>query len=195
MLALMAAVPYIQVEGWLGIVLGAGLIFLLRVTDMAIDSLRVLNMVKGHKGRAALAGFCEALVFIYALTQVLQPPMHWAHMLGYAAGFAGGTFVGTAVAGKFMSRFMLLRILSREHADPIAERLRDADYRVTSMQGQGRYGPVQILFSLMLRKNAQKALSIVQDIDPDCFVVIENVDRAVGGFIPYNVGWRPSVRR
>lgn len=175
--------------------IAAASIFVLRVADMSIDSIRVLSMVKGYRARAALLGALEAGLFIVAISEVLGGPMQWPQMLGYALGFGGGTFAGSTIAALLASNYVLLRVLSREQAREIAEKLRNQGYRVTAVQGEGRDGPVLILFSALERCLAEKAMNYVRKIDEKAFVTLEPIERAAGGYLPHLAGWRPTVRR
>ncbi len=184
--------------GWASIVLGALLIFGLRVLDVSIDSLRIITMVKGHRVVAGVLGVVEAGIFIYAISQVLQPPVHWLAMVGYACGFGVGTFTGTAIAERFVSHYVMVRILSRGYSEQIAQGLRERKYRVTVVEGEGMMGRVLILFTVMERKVAKQAIALIRQADPDAFVTFEPVERAVGGFVPHiprtPAWWRPAVR-
>jgi uncharacterized protein YebE (UPF0316 family) len=92
--------------------LAGGLILVLRVMNMSVDSVRVISMVKGYRLRSALLGTVEAGIFIFAISQVLSSPMQWQQMVGYALGFGVGTFTGSTIAGRLASNFTLLRCLT-----------------------------------------------------------------------------------
>ncbi len=173
----------------------AALIFLLRVLDMSADTLRILSMVKGHRTRAALLGVFQASVFIYAITEVVRSPTHWIPMAGYALGFGVGTYIGSTIAEWLSSNHVLLRVLSRTHSAEITEHLRGRGCRVTVVQGQGKDGPVPILFSVVNRDVAHEAMGVIRKIAPQSFITVEQVERAVGGYVPRLAGWRPAVRR
>ena len=57
-------------ENWFTIsaLLGAGLIFALRVSDMTLDTLRVLVVMRGRRKIAWVLGFFQALIFVIAIT-------------------------------------------------------------------------------------------------------------------------------
>jgi len=174
---------------------GAVFIFLARVTDMSIDTLRVLALVRGHRYRAAVLGFLEAGIFISALSLVLKPPLHWVQILGYAGGFGVGTLMGMLVGRLVATDYVLMRILSRTHGRQICDHLRDAGIAVTEVTGQGRDGPIPILFTLAKRAPAQHALGLVRRIDANAFVVIEPIQQAIGGHLPNILGRGVAVRR
>lgn len=163
---------------------GAGLIFICRVTDMSIDTLRVISMVRGHKIIAAALGFMEAAIFIFALVHVLRPPIEAIHMLAYAAGFGTGTLVGLTIAGKVSSSFLLVQVVSRSNSRAIGDMLREIGLGVTAVSGEGRQGTVPILFSVIRRAHAKEVLKEIRQADPKAFLLMTPIERAFGGFVP-----------
>jgi uncharacterized protein YebE (UPF0316 family) len=77
---------YLTPQAWLT----AGLIFLLRVSDMTLDTLRVLMVMRGKKGIAWILGFFQSAIFILAISSVLTHLDNPLNIIGYAAGFATG---------------------------------------------------------------------------------------------------------
>lgn len=170
-------------------------ILLLRITDMSVDTLRIMSMVRGRKYLAAGLGTLEAAIFIIAITHVLKPPIHWAQMGGYALGFGAGTLIGVAISQRISSGFVLLRVLSRQQDLDLAGKLRDKGYRITSVEGQGKSGPVDVLFGVIDKRMASQAIQHVSEVAPQAFVLIEPVDKAINGYIPSLPRWRPMMRR
>jgi len=180
---------------WQRIMLGAVFIFLCRVSDMSIDTLRVVSIVKGHRVRAMAFGMLASGIFIVALATLFRPPIHWLQMVGYAAGFGVGTLVGMTLASRLSAEFVLLRVLNRSPSGLIGERLRAGGFAVTSVAGQGRDGPVEILFSVVRRGREREALDVVRAVDAKAFVVLEPVQHAAGGYVPRFIGPGVAVRR
>ena len=77
--------------------LGALGIFALRVSDMTCDTLRMLFVVRGRKGIAWVLGFVQSVIFVIAITSVLQHLDNPLNVIGYAAGFATGNVVGMLI--------------------------------------------------------------------------------------------------
>ena len=108
--------------------LSAGLIFGLRVTDMTLDTLRVLFVVRGRKLFAWILGFFQATVFIFAITSVLTNLTNPLNIIGYAAGFATGVVVGMAIEERLAIGHKHVRIISSSRGSGIAEKLRNEGY-------------------------------------------------------------------
>jgi uncharacterized protein YebE (UPF0316 family) len=179
------------------LLLGSLLIFVLRITDVSIGTVRVMLMVRGQRLHAVLLGFLESGVFVVAVSQVLKDigaPGNWPKMLAYAAGFATGTFVGMTLERWIASGSILARIVSKGAATPLAEALRREHFGVTRMRGEGREGELSILFVVAPRRRGDELLKIVSAADPDAFITIDSITDAIGGYIP-RVAEPSSVRK
>jgi uncharacterized protein YebE (UPF0316 family) len=163
---------------------GALVIFLLRVTDVSIGTVRVMYTVRGQRVTSAILGLVESGVFIFAVSSVLtagaRDPIK---MVGYATGFATGTLLGVTIERWIASGHVLMRIISRERTDDIAEELREAGAGVTILTGEGRDGPVRILFVVTPRRRAKAIQTRVCNHDPKAFITLEPVTQVKGGQI------------
>jgi uncharacterized protein YebE (UPF0316 family) len=160
------------------------LIFVLRILDVSIGTLRVLYMVRSRRLVAAALGMLEAGVFIVAIASVFKHVDSPLSMLGYAAGFAVGTVVGITVERWIASGSILLRVISREKSAEILAAMREKSFGVTAVRGEGRDGPVLILFLVTKRKRAAQAMKLIDEMDSDAFVTVESVSEARGGYLP-----------
>ncbi|MBM9576328.1 DUF2179 domain-containing protein [Leptospira sp. 201903070] len=149
-------------------------IFLSRVTDVSIGTIRVILLTREKKAIAASLGFLEVLLWVIVITQVIKNLNNAFCYLAYAGGFATGTFIGMILEEKLAIGFSLLRIISPKNGGAIAAKLSEAGYRVTTMDGQGSRGPVKIVFTVLKRKKIRQAMVIVKEVEPDVFYSIEN---------------------
>jgi uncharacterized protein YebE (UPF0316 family) len=175
-------------------ILGALLVFVLRVTDVSIGTLRVLYTVRGRRLLAAGLGAVEAGVFIVAIGRVLSDLSEPLKMVGYALGFAAGTALGVTVESWIASGFILARVISRRKSAEVLEALRQGQFGVTAVRGQGREGDVLILFVVARRKRGRQMLGLIQQIDRQAFVTIDSIATSLGGYLPY-VPTPTSVRK
>ena len=56
--------------------------------------MRVIFAIRGKRGIAAVLGFIQALVWIFAVGNAVKHLDSVLHVLGYAGGYAMGTYVG-----------------------------------------------------------------------------------------------------
>ncbi len=155
--------------------LGALLIFGLRITDMSLDTLRMLFVVRGRKNIAWGLGFCQSVVYVIAITKVLSNVSNPLTVLGYAAGFATGNVLGMIVEERLAIGHIQLQIVSRKHGTALAKALRAGGYGVTEISARGKDGTVRLLTASVLRKDLEHAKHIVRETDRDAFITSEDV--------------------
>jgi uncharacterized protein YebE (UPF0316 family) len=154
---------------------GALLIFVMRVVNMSLDTIRVMMVVRGRKGMAWVLGFIETVIYIFVLTTVIQDFDNILNIIAYAGGFATGNVVGMWIEDRLAIGHTHLRIISSTAGLAIAERLREEGYAVTEITGRGRDGVVTLLNASVLRKNKDKVCEIVQKVDEDAFITAEEL--------------------
>jgi len=124
---------------------------------------------------AALLGFFESLIWLLAVTQVLQNLNSWQTYIAFALGFATGNYVGVVLEERIALGNLLIRIITRKEADQLVHVLWDEGYGVTSVDAQGETGPVKLIFSITKRKNLGKIISIIKKYNPNAFYTIEDM--------------------
>jgi uncharacterized protein YebE (UPF0316 family) len=162
--------------------LGAGLIFLLRVSDMTLDTLRVLVVMRGRKAIVWVLGFFQAAIFVLAISSVLKDLNNIVNVFGYAAGFATGNVIGMWIEERLAIGHTHLRIVSSRRGSAIADRLREDGYAVTEVAGRGKDGMVTVLNCSVLRKNVDRVRKIINSVDPEAFITAEDVRPVRRGF-------------
>ncbi|UCD42559.1 MAG: DUF2179 domain-containing protein [Chloroflexota bacterium] len=165
-------------EAWLS----AGLIFLLRVTDMSLDTLRVLFVMRGRKAIAWILGFFQAVVYVIAIASVLRDLTNPLNIIGYAAGFATGVVLGMAIEERLAIGHVHMRIISSHRGTGVAERLRLEGYAVTEVPARGKDGMVTMLNCSVLRKDVKKIGLMVNEVDEEAFITSEEIRPIRRGF-------------
>jgi len=151
------------------------LIFCLRVSDMTLDTLRMLFVVRGRKAIAWTLGFFQAAIFVIAITRVLSNLSNPLMVLGYAAGFATGNVVGMLIEERLAIGHIHLRIISPRRGAAMATLLRNEGYGVTEIPARGKDGMVSLLSVSVLRKDVDHVESLVHATDPEAFMTSEDM--------------------
>jgi uncharacterized protein YebE (UPF0316 family) len=161
--------------------LAAGFIFMLRVSDMTLDTLRVLFVMRGRKQIAWVLGFFQSLLYVVAIGSVLQN-LDPLSLIGYAGGFATGNVLGMIIEERIAIGHTLLTIISSRRGPAIATRLREEGFAVTEIPGRGKDGMVTYLNCSVLRKEAEEVREIVNEADQDAFITAESIHPVRRGF-------------
>ena len=157
-------------------------IFLLRVTNMALDTLRVLYTVRGRNREAWVFGFITSLLFVLAITIVLTNLDNIWNVIAYAAGFATGNVVGIKIEERLAIGHAHVRIISSHLGDEIAESLRAAGYDATELPARGRDGTVSVINCSVMRRDIVRVRTEVDKIDPSAFITVEDIRPIHRGF-------------
>lgn len=158
-------------------------IFCARVFDVSLATIRMLLLMRGQRLPAAATGFFEVSVYILALGRVVQHLNDPWKILAYALGFSCGTIVGGLVEERLAVGYNLVQVIPKNHSGELISRLRRQNFGVTVLEGQGRFGPRHILNITTSRKELPRLLNLLDEIDPQAFVVTFDARRTKGGFI------------
>jgi uncharacterized protein YebE (UPF0316 family) len=161
---------------------GPLLIFIFRIVDVSLSTLRITTIVRGPRWMAPILGFVEILVWIFAAGAAIQNLSSWMHAVAYAGGFAAGTVVGMWAERRMAHGWGVVRAISRSSERLLATALREAGFAVTEQEARGKSGPVDMLYIVVRRRMVPSALQIIQEFDPDCFVTVQTDVAVRGGF-------------
>jgi uncharacterized protein YebE (UPF0316 family) len=150
-------------------------IFLLRVTDMSLDTLRVLFVIRGQKPQAWILGFFQSALWVVAVTSVLSNLDNLWNIAAYAGGFATGNVVGMAIEERLAIGFGQVSIISSRLGSAIAEAIRKDGYAATEMPGRGKDGTVSVITSSIRRRDIAAVRNNVYKIDPEAFITVEDI--------------------
>lgn len=166
------------------------LIFLSRIADVSIGTVRVILVSRRLKYLAPVAGFFEVLIWIVVIGQIMKNLSSPVCYVAYAGGFAMGNFIGILIAEKLSIGMVLVRVIFPRQVNGLLERLRERRYGVTSIDGQGAGGPVQIVFTIVPRREVQTVVDLVKESNPEAFYSVEEVDFVERGVFPLRRRWR-----
>lgn len=159
-------------------------IFLARVTDVSMATVRMLLIVRGKKYYAALIGFFEVIIYIVALGKVVSGLDNIGNLLAYASGFATGNIVGSYIENKMALGTLMVDVIPKKTCDiELTQRLRDLGYGVTTVEGMGKDGPVCMLHIALQRKELPMLMKYLNEIDQEAFTTVSDARSIRGGYM------------
>ncbi|MFO7320769.1 MAG: DUF5698 domain-containing protein [Chloroflexota bacterium] len=164
-------------------ILAALVIFVLRVANNAISTIRVVLITRQQRLLASVLGFIESLVFAVTITSVVTDLSNWLNLVAYSAGFSVGAYLGMFIEARFITSYMTVNIISKERGHEIAVALRDAGFGVTETAGEGRDGQVTILRSVVLNREVPRLMDVIRATHEDAFVAIEQARHIQRGYL------------
>lgn len=157
------------------------IIFFSRVCDVSLGTLRHVFISKGYRSIVPVLGFFEVLIWIVVVAQVMKNLNNVACYLGYAGGFATGTYVGLRIEERLALGLQVIRIITNQNHDALITALRERKHGVTIVDAHGAIGPVKMIFTIIKRKNVRSVEMLIAEHNPNAFYSIEDIKRSNQG--------------
>ena len=151
------------------------LIFLARITDVSIGTIRIVMVAKGQKMIAPILGFFEVLIWLLAISKIMQNLDNWVCYVAYGAGFATGNYIGMIIEEKLAMGIIQLQIITRVDAQKLIEKLKSDGYGITHQEAHGAVEDVSIIYSIVKRTELPHVVDIIRTYNPNAFYSIADV--------------------
>lgn len=171
---------------WYSWVIIPFLIFVARIVDVSLGTLRIIFLGKGYRKLAALVGFFEILIWLMAIREVLLNLRNFACVIGYAGGFAMGNYVGIWLEEKISIGVVILKIFFCEDHDRFKRYLERKNFGYTLLSGEGTRQAVRILYTVIQRRHFQETVRMLYRTNPRAFYIVENIKSSRQGIFPLN---------
>lgn len=158
-------------------------IFAMRLIDVSLGTIRMIMINRGQKLIAPLLGFVEVTIWVVAVSRVFSNLDSIWHILAYSGGFAAGTLVGMLIEERMALGEIEIQAISTQKSGEIAEKLRAADFGVTTIKAAGRSGALDVVTTVAQRKEEADILKIIEAIDPNSFVTVEAKKEVQHGYL------------
>ena len=154
------------------------LIFLARIMDQSIGTMRLIFVSKGLKYLAPFLGFFEVIIWLLAVGQIMQHLDNWLCYIAYGAGFAMGNFIGITIEERLSLGTSIIRLILPNDAPELINMLKEQNFGLTIVDAEGSKGSVKVIFSIVRRKELRNFIDTINTFTPGAFYTIEDV-RAV----------------
>jgi len=170
------------------------LIFVARLGDVTMATLRHIFVSKGFKKIVPILGFFEVLIWLIAMRQVFSHLDNLACFLAWAAGFSAGTYLGMYIEERLAMGTQIIRIITADDIMPLIDALKKRNQGVTIVDGHGAVGPVKLIFTIVKRTNKAQVIELIHAHTPNAFYSIEDVKGSEHGVFADNGNSTPISR-
>jgi uncharacterized protein YebE (UPF0316 family) len=154
------------------------LIFLARICDVSINTIRIIYMLGGRRYTSTILGFFESFIWLMAIRQIFEHLDNWICYIAYPAGFASGIFVGMIIEEKIAYGKVIVRIITRKDVAPLISYLNEQFFRYTRVDAEGPDGRENLIFTVLERESLDDLLSKLKELIPTAFYTVERVKAA-----------------
>jgi uncharacterized protein YebE (UPF0316 family) len=160
------------------------LIFTARICDVSIGTMRIIFVSKGKRNIAPFLGFFEVLIWIIAISKIMQNLDNYINYIAYAAGFATGNFVGMLIEERIAVGIQMIRVFMNQGGSELMNILNARGYGVTSVEAQGAKEKVHLIYIIVQRNELNKVIGVINEFNPKSFYTIEDVKYVNEGVFP-----------
>ncbi len=151
------------------------LIFMARICDVSIGTMRIIFVSKGKRNIAPILGFFEVLIWITAISKIMQNLDNYINYIAYAAGFATGNFIGMIIEEKLAMGFLMIRVFAHERGPELVNTLNMSGYGATVVDAHGARAKVHLIYTIVHRNELDQVLDVINNFNPKAFYTIEDV--------------------
>jgi uncharacterized protein YebE (UPF0316 family) len=171
------------------------LICLARICDVTIGTIRIMYVARGIKVLSAILGFFEVLIWLFAIGQIISNLTNVVNYIAFATGYALGNYIGITIEEKLSVGVLMLRIITRDKTDTLVNALREAGFGITTVDGQGIYGPVDVIFTVINRTDLKGVVEIIKEHHPQAIYSVQDVKSVSTAPFPHPSADERTIRR
>lgn len=151
-------------------------IFIARICDVSMETIRVIYISRGIKYLAPVIAFFEIVIWLFAMEVVMKDLSNIANFMAFALGFAMGTYVGLIIEERLSIGMVIMRIVTTEESEEqITSFLAEEHCGVTRLNAHGSRGNVKMIISLVHRADVPRIMEYIRSVNPHAFFSIEDV--------------------
>ena len=161
-------------------------IFIARIIDVTLATLRTVYSVKGKTLLAGIIGFIEATIWFIVVKEALNTDIQSPFIvMSYAGGFATGSILGTLVSKKFVNSLIKVEVITTKATPENVEKIRLEGFGVSVIDILDNEDDVdkKMLIITLNSKHLEELKRILRHIDKKAFVVVNESKIVQNGFI------------
>ena len=155
-------------------------IFFGRIIDVSLGTLRIIFVSKGEKNKAPLIGFVEVFIWVVVISQILARANDMVSYLSYAAG----NYIGLILENRIAYGIVLCRIYTQKNGYELIQTLNKLNFGATMTHGEGSTNEVDIIETVVDRKEMKVLQQAINQFDSNSFYVVEDVRTKKNGIFP-----------
>ncbi len=127
------------------------MIFLGRIVDVSLGTVRIIFVSKGEKFLAPIIGVFEVFIWVVIISQIFTRANDLVSYLSYAAGYAAGNYIGILLEQRIAYGIVLCRIYTRKNGMELVQLMNKVNFGATMTHGKGSTSKVDIVETVINR--------------------------------------------
>ncbi|MBD3223904.1 MAG: DUF2179 domain-containing protein [Caldithrix sp.] len=168
-------------------------IFVARIVDVSIGTIRIIMISRGNRFTASVMGFFEIIIWLGAIAQIFQNLNNVVCYIAYGGGFAMGNYIGISIENRLALGVQAVQIITADNLKTLSMVLREEGFGVTNLKANGQKGELDFIHIITPRRRTRQVLQIVNQFDPKAFVSVTDIRSAHAGYfgVKTRTSWWP----
>lgn len=158
-------------------------IFLVRILDVSLGTLRTIITIKGKAIVASIVGFIEVFVWFLIVREALNTEITsiWV-AISYSLGFATGTYIGSIISNKFIKGNFGIQVITDDYS--IVDVIRQNGYGVSvlDVEGHNKKSEKYMLLIEITNDKLNSIRNLIKSLDPNAFIVVTETKWVQNGY-------------
>ena len=162
-------------------------IFIARIIDVSLGTIRTIIVVKGKNFIGSLLGFIEVTVWFLVVDQALSTGnMNIFIVISYALGFSTGTYIGGIISKKMINTKYTVQIITDYNVQSLVDYIRKSSMAVSILKLVGKNKNKYLLFVEIDGKYYNNLYRIIKSVDKNAFIVVNETVFVHNGYFGEN---------
>ena len=161
-------------------------IFLARIIDVSLGTIKTVYSVKGRTWISAFISFIEILIWFFVAKEALTSVSNSVWIpLSYSLGYATGTLIGTYLSKGLISGNLCVNVITKKDAKRLIDIIRCEGYGLSVIDLDSEYESVQkkLLLIEINKKSLKHLLSLINREDDKAFLMLNETSLVIGGVV------------
>lgn len=148
------------------------IIFILKIIENSLATLRLILVSNGKKWLGAFLLFTTSIIWIVS-SHIAIIDISISMVLIFSVGSLLGSYIGSILEEKMaIGNNMLICITQKQ----MSEILRQNGYIITKVEGYGKDSKKEVLFVILKRNQNKDLISLIRSLDQEVIIVSEHTN-------------------
>lgn len=154
------------------------ILFIARLLDVSIGSIRTILLVKGKSILAALFAFLEIIIWFYAVNEALLNNDNIIILIFYALGYAFGTYFGSIINDKYIKGYYNVLVVTSNNK--LVSKIKNNNFGISNISLNNKK---LLLFIIIKKKDLKTLKNLINSCDKNAFIIINETKDINNGYI------------
>ena len=154
-------------------------IFLARIVDVSLGTIRTIMTIKRKTLIASIIAFVEVFIWFVIAKEALNIPINTIWIpFAYSLGYASGTFIGSFISNNIVNDEIILQVIINKN-NYVIDNIRKKGYRVSVIELNNSYDDKnkELLLIQTKRRKLNDLIKYIKENTNHAFMLVNEVKR------------------